>query len=110
MASSAVAAFVWNDTGGRKLIFLSDVVVVALLFVSYIRLRSDYRLARADLEERERGLIDLLDGRPRTSQNLIAPPDGGKTPKFSIDREVDLLMWAAGVVIVKALVVAFRLV
>lgn len=60
------------------------------------------------LEKQEETLINLLGGLSVTPQNVVAPLlDFKKEPAFSITREVNLFLWAAAVIIIKAAILFY---
>jgi hypothetical protein len=81
-----------------------------VLLYLFKRIYQEHKLVRLALEKHESVLIDALEGKAASSRDIVAPAiDMKKSPAFSIIHEVNLLLWSAAIVLVKAaLVIALR--
>lgn len=111
--SFAITAFAWKDAKEFviPITLFSDMAIAAVLIYLYTRIFTEYKLVRLALEKHESVLMRMLDGEIVSSQDIVAPPlDTDKTPAFSVSREVNLFLWSAAVVTIKAaLVIVCRL-
>ena len=106
--SFAITAFAWKDAEEFviPITLFSDVAIIIILIYLYTRIYTEHKLVRLALERQELVLMRLLDGENVSSQDVVAPVlDMSKKPIFSISREVDLFLWAAGIVSIKAILV-----
>lgn len=112
VSSFAVTAFAWEKAREHvvSVTLFSDFTISVVLIYLYIRIYGEHKLVRLALERNERTLISLLNGESVPSQDIVAPLlDMKKMPAFSITREVNLFLWAAGIIIIKsAILVAMR--
>lgn len=106
--SFAITAFALKEVKGLiiPITVFSDMAIAAVLIYLYTRVYTEYKLVRLALEKNESVLMHLLDGKTVSSQDIVAPAlDMDKMPAFSITREVNLFLWSAGIVIIKAALV-----
>jgi hypothetical protein len=110
--SFAITAFALKEA--KELVIpitlFSDMAIATVLIYLYTRIYTEHKLVRLALEKHESVLMHVLDGKTVSSQDIVVPVlDMNKTPAFSITREVNLFLWSAAIVIIKAvLVVVFR--
>ena len=106
--SFAITAFAWKDMRGLviPITVFSDIVISVVLIYLYLRIYTENKLVRLALEKQESVLIQVLDGTTVSSQDIVAPPlDMSRGPAFSITREVNLFLWSAGIIMIKAALV-----
>ena len=110
--SFAITAFALKETQSLVIpvTLFSDMAIAVVLIYLYKRIYMEHKLVRLSLEKHESVLMRLLDGNFVSSHDIVAPIlDMNKTPAFSITHEVNLFLWSAAIVIIKAaLVVLFR--
>ncbi|MBI5213840.1 MAG: hypothetical protein HY957_10815 [Nitrospirae bacterium] len=106
--SFAITAFAWKEAKSFivPITVFSDIMISIILIYLYIRIYREHKFVRLALEKQESVLIQLLDGRSVSSQDVVAAIlDMNKKPTFSITREVDLFLWSAGIIIIKVVIV-----
>lgn len=108
VASFAITAYVWEKlkTLTIPITLFSDLMIVAVLIYLYFRIYNEHKLVRLALEKQEQVLINLLDGQKVAAQDMVAPLlDLNAKPALSITYEVNLFLWAAAIIFLKALLV-----
>ncbi len=103
--SFAITAFAFKEARGLiiPITLFSDMAIAAVLIYLYTRIYKEHKLVRLALEKHESVLMHVLDGKTVSSQDIVAPAlDMDKQPAFSIKREVNLFLWSAAIVIIKA--------
>lgn len=87
-----------------SVVLFSDVGIVVLLITLYWRILSDYGLTRRAVEKGQSVIIRMIDGEAVTSEEIVAPHlRMTANPRLSVPREANLFLWAAAIVILKAL-------
>lgn len=112
--SFAITAFILKDMESdfRLLaITVSDLLLIITLLILFVKTRTEHSFIRLTLEKMENNLIDVLDGKKTTSQELVCPRfKENDRPKFPLTREVTLFILAACVIFGKMLLIMFYLV
>lgn len=110
--SFAITAFAFEKA--KELLipitFFSDMAIAIVLIFLYVRICAEHKLVRLTVEKYESALIHLMGGKAVPPKDIVVPPvDLDATPALSATREANLFLWAATIVMTKAvLVVMFR--